>query len=80
MKILMIAIAVLVAVTITTSSAQAFCGDSCVEGQHVMRDSYGNEIRLRNGEWVAVASVIVDGFSRRYQPAYKELGEGESWG
>ena len=78
MKILMIAIAVLVAVTITTSSAQAFCGDSCVEGQHVMRDSYGNEIRLRNGEWVTYPSLVVDGFSRRYQPAYKEMGEGES--
>ena len=65
-------------VIIATSPAQAFCGDSCVEGQHVMRDSYGNEIRLRNGEWVTYPSLIVDGFSRRYQPAYHEMGEGES--
>jgi hypothetical protein len=74
MKILMIAIAVLVAVTITTSSAQAFCGDSCVEGQHVLRDSYGNEIRLIEGTWYPVAHMV----GRNYQPAYHEMGEGES--
>ena len=78
MKMLLLAIVVMVATTIATSPAQAFCGDSCVEGQHVMRDSYGNEIRLRNGEWVTYPSLVVDGFSRRYQPAYKEMGEGES--
>jgi hypothetical protein len=77
MKILMITIAVLVAVTITTSSTQAFCGDSCVEGDYVERDANGNETQLRNGEWVAIPSWIVGGFSRRYQPAYKEMGEGE---
>jgi len=74
MKMLLLAVAVLVAVTITTSSVQAFCGDSCVEGQHVMRDSYGNEMKLRNGKWITYASPV----GRRYQPAYHEMGEGES--
>ena len=78
MKMILLAVVVLVATTIATSPAQAFCCDSCVEGQRVMRDSYGNEIRLRNGEWVTYPSLVVDGFSRRYQPAYKEMGEGES--
>jgi hypothetical protein len=74
MKILMITIAVLVAVTITTSSAQAFCGDSCVEGDHVMRDSYGNEKRMIEGTWRTVPHMV----GRNYQPAYHEMGEGES--
>jgi len=103
MKILMIMIAVLVAVTITTSSAQAFCGDSCVEGDHVMRDVYGNHMQMRdtniftngtqdpfgrelgiswnygiqaieNFEWTTYAHRV----GRNYQPAYKEMGEGEN--
>ena len=76
MKQLIYLIAVLVAITITTSSAQAFCGDSCVEGQHVLRDSYGNEIRLIEGTWYPVAHMV----GRNYQPAYHEMGEGESYG
>ena len=39
-----------------------------------MRDSYGNEVKLRNGKWVTYPHMV----GRNYQPAYKEMGEGES--
>lgn len=74
MRMILLAVVVLVSVTVATSPTQAFCGDSCVEGQHVMRDSYGNEVKLRNGKWVTYPHMV----GRNYQPAYKEMGEGES--
>ena len=74
MRLLLITIAVWIVFAIIPPSAQAFCGDYCVEGQHVRRDPYGNEIKVYDGVHKSVPHMV----SRNYQPAYHELGEGES--